>query len=131
MGKMRRGLTAGLAAISGIVVLLAWDCCGWSPVPQIAGRMAAERDMRHGIYRVLGYGLANPERSVYAQEIKNRYGVEFRAIAGCIVTKARADYVDAYDAVSEGAIRQRFGRDVLRETAERMSKAGPSIATNR
>jgi len=49
------------------------------------------------------------------QLLRQRYGIEYRAVAGCIVSRSLVDYVDGYDSVSAAAAKRRFGRDVFRE----------------
>lgn len=48
--------------------------------------------------------------------LKARYGIQYRAVAGCVVSRSQMDFVAAYNNVSATAIGRKFGRDVVRET---------------
>lgn len=122
---MRRAIkTVGLfvAVAACLVLLLGWDVCGYAPIPSIRGRLDAERDVSKGRYRVLGYGLPAPWRANYQSLLLKKYGVQFHAVAGCIVSKAQVDYVAAYDQVSENAAKRRFGRDIFEEASNEASQ---------
>jgi hypothetical protein len=54
----------------------------------------------------------------YCQAMRDRYGVVVRLAGGCIVTESIVARMEAYNDVSKKAIRERFGRDVDRETLE-------------
>jgi hypothetical protein len=82
------------------------------------GRLAAHFDVWRGHYIVLAYGLPSPWRPRYAQLLRDRYGIEVRTVASCIVSKTLRDYADSYDAVSGAAANQKFRRDVFKESAE-------------
>jgi hypothetical protein len=82
----------------------------------------ASYDLQHGHYRVLGYGLPPPGVAEYRQLLRERYGVEYRQVALCIVSPSLISYVDAYDGVSTAAINRKFGRDVLRESWHEANK---------
>jgi len=82
------------------------------------GRLAAHVDMQRGRSQILGYGLPNPSRPEYARCLRERYKIDFRPVAGCIVSESLVSYVNAYDSVLEEATRRKFGRDVFRECAD-------------
>lgn len=98
------------------IAMIAWDIYGYSPVPRICGYLAAENDVHHGQYRLLGYGLPPPGMPRYVRMLKARYGIQYRAVAGCVVSRSQMDFVAAYNNVSATAIGRKFGRDVVRET---------------
>jgi hypothetical protein len=55
---------------------------------------------------VMGYGLPPTERDVSGL-LRERYGVEFRTVGFCTVSRTTREYADGYNAVSEpGAMRQ-------------------------
>jgi hypothetical protein len=74
--------------------------------------------LARGHYKILGYGLPSPWRAEYARLLQERYGIEFHAVAGCIVSRSLVSYVDEYDSVVEAAAKAKFGRDIFTETAE-------------
>jgi hypothetical protein len=100
-------------AVTAILTLILWI---WSPLAYTRGKLAAHRDIARGRYVVLGYGLPTEDRPTYAQLLKKRYGIEFRVVAGCIVSKPLMDYSNGYDEVSSAAIKRKFGSDVFKET---------------
>jgi len=111
-----------LLAFGAIVLLV----IAWYASASIRGRWVARLDLARGRYVVLGYGL--PPRGVaeYKQILQDRYGVEYRQVALCIVSQSLVSYADAYDQVSVAAIESKFGQDVFKkswEDAERRWKA--------
>lgn len=52
----------------------------------------------------------------YGQILKDRYGVEYEAVAGCIVSESLIAYVEAYDDVSGAAVKRKFGQDVFKKS---------------
>lgn len=88
----------------------------------IRGNQAARIDIHRGRYQVLGYGLPTAWRPEYARCLQDHYGIEFRAVASCTVSKSLVAYVDAYDSVISAATYRKFGHDVFRECAEDAEK---------
>jgi hypothetical protein len=82
------------------------------------GRLAAHFDVRRGHYVVLTYGLPPEWRPQYAQLLQDRYGIEVRTVALCIVSETLRSYADSYDEVSVAAANHKFGHDVFKECAE-------------
>ena len=100
-----------LLALAAIVVLPVtwWISAG------LRGRLMARYGLARGHYRVLAYGLPPPGVVEYRQLLRERYGVEYRQVALCIVSPSLISYADAYDGVSAAAINRKFEHDVLRE----------------
>jgi hypothetical protein len=71
---------------------------------------------------VLGYGLPIPWRTEYARLLRQRYGIEFRTVALCLVSKSLVGYFDSYYGVSSEAENGKFGHDVFKECAEEARK---------
>ena len=65
---------------------------------------------------VLGYGLPPRGIAEYKQILQERYGVEYRQVALCIVSESLVSYADAYDEVSAAAIESRFGHDIFKKS---------------
>lgn len=84
----------------------------------VRGRLTAHYDVWRGHYVVLAYGLPVPWRSQFAQLLRERYGVEVRTVALCIVSETLRSYADSYDDVSAADANHRFGRDIFKECAE-------------
>lgn len=107
-----------VVAIISIFTLLLALCWLWSVSASIRGYIAARIDVHRGRYQILGYGLADRSRSEYARCLRERYGIEFRTVAGCVVSDSLISYVDAYHSVVANATYKKFGRDVFRECAD-------------
>lgn len=82
-----------------------------------AGRRDAENDLRAGILRLKAYGLPADWRPTYERMLKERYGVEYDVVAGCMVTSDLTDYVTGYNGPMHKEITRRFGKDVLKKLA--------------
>src|SRR5438105_1225678 len=88
----------GIAAIFVLALFLVL-CWFWSMSAPIRGHLAAHLDVHRGRYQVLGYGLANLSRSEYGRCLRERYNIEFRPVAGCIVSESLISYAKAYQSV--------------------------------
>lgn len=109
--KLFTSLMLAIAAV--IACAIAWDTSA-----SVRGRFQARYDIKRGHYNVLGYGLPSRSRPEYVRLLHERYGIEFHAVAGCIVSQSLISYVDGYNSVSEAAAKRKFGHDVFEESAE-------------
>jgi len=109
---LRHKILTGSTAVVAILTL--WSVI-WSVTASARGEFVARYDISRGHYEVQGYGSPVPWRPEYAQLLQERYGVKFRTVAFCIVSKTLVAYVDSYDAVSTAAINSKFGHDVFEE----------------
>lgn len=91
----------------------AWLC--WNESAAIRGELVARYDLARGKYVVLSAGLPVRWRSEYARLLRERYGIEDRAIAGCIVDQPLLDFIGGYDGISMPAVDAKFGHDVFKE----------------
>jgi hypothetical protein len=48
--------------------------------------------------------------------LRERYGIEERVVAGCVVSQSLLAYVQGYNRASMSAANHKFGRDVFQET---------------
>ena len=96
----------------------------------VRGKLSAYFDVHRGRYRLLTFGLPSAWLPEYARLLRERYSVELKPVAGCVVSPALVSYVDAYDKVSESAARRKFGRDIFTECAEEARKAWESKAAH-
>jgi hypothetical protein len=125
------------AAVAAALISFVLSSVVWSLSASIRGRTMAHFDTARGHYYILGYGLPVQWRSDYARLLRERYGIEFRAVAGCTVSNGLVAYVDSYDRVSTTAANAKFGHDVFKECAQEAQrtwvsynlKSAGSIAT--
>lgn len=61
------------------------------------------------------YGMMQGTDPEYARLLRERYGVEFDVVAGCVVTSELRQYADGYNAVSRPRVRAKWGKDVFTE----------------
>jgi hypothetical protein len=80
--------------------------------------MAARFDALRGHYCELTYGLPTSRRPQYARLLRERYGIELHAVAGCIASNAMVSYVHGYNEVSTTGANRKFGCDIFKECAE-------------
>lgn len=77
------------------------------------GKAEARADIREGRLVVKTYGLPASSRNTYAEILKAKYGVELRAVAGCVVTSELLQNVKGYNEISKTEIELRHGKGVL------------------
>lgn len=104
-------IPATLAALCAVSLIL-------EQTASLRGRLVASFDVAVGRYELLGYGLPPPYRDDYVRLLRERYGIEYRQEALCLVSKRLVDYVDAYDSVSVAAAQRKFGHDIFTETID-------------
>ena len=109
-----------LAAIIVLAFLFA-GFLAWNFSARTRGKIMAHLDVARGHYAILTYGLQAESRPEAAL-LRERYGIEDRAVAGCTVTKPLLEYVDGYNIVSMAAASRKFGHDVFREAMMDASK---------
>jgi hypothetical protein len=85
----------------------------------------AKRDLRRGrlAYETYGFGGGG----YYAEVLKERYQVEQRPVAGCVVSTWQLGHAEGYNRTIEAHIKRRFGHDALQlaqsEASKRYSEA--------
>lgn len=124
--RRRMLIAVGVAAVT--LLSLPWL---WPMFSVVHGRLDATLDVRRGHYQRLVYGLPVPWRPRYAQCLKERYDVEMRPVAGCIVSSSLEAYVRGYDSVMDKAIERKFGHSIYSECvseAESQWKAASATA---
>jgi len=104
--------------LAAAIALLAVLGIGWWFSASLRGRIAAHIDVARGHYKILGYGLPVVWQPAYARILKERYGIEYEGVAGCIVSDSLVSYVEGYDAVSTHAANRKFGSDIFRKASD-------------
>ena len=88
----------------------------------IRGQLRARYDVKRGHYRILAYGLLGGGSLEYKALLHDRYGIEVKIVAGCIVTPTLVSYADAYNRESVAAAKRKFGHDVFKECSDEATK---------
>ncbi len=121
---MRRHKKLTAALILAALLVGPWL---WALSAPIRGNVAARWDLHRGRYEVLTYGLPPRSRAEYARLLKERYGVQLRAVAGCIVNESLRSYASAYNKVTVVAINEKAGHDVFKECSEEAERRYPPL----
>lgn len=84
----------------------------------LAGDLEARHDLRSGRLVILVWGMGGSPETVVAARMKERFGIEYVRVAGCVLSYNQEARWAAYDRVMMAEIDKRFGiRNV--ETAYR------------
>jgi len=81
-----------------------------------AGRSDAEKDVRENRLIIETFGLPPRWDGDYAKLLEQRYRIEVRTVAGCMVDEKIVGHAKGYNEVSKAEIQRRFGSDVLEKT---------------
>jgi len=81
-----------------------------------AGIREANRDIRANHLAIKMYGLPSPSRPLFTRLLHERYGIELRTVAGCLVSDHELAGWNAYNSVMEAEITRRFGADAIQKT---------------
>lgn len=99
-------------------VFLCSACALVSSASAQRGRSDARADLRAGRLAIETFGLPPRDRPIYHRLLKERYGIEPRVVAGCIVNDSILGHVRGYNEVMREEIQRRFGANVFERTAE-------------
>ena len=80
----------------------------------VHGRADARRDIRDGHLAVEVYGFG---AGSIAKPLEERYHVDTRVVAGCVVDDTLMGHARGYNIVSAAEVRRRFGVDILDRTS--------------
>ena len=97
------------------IPLLLW---AWDSTASIRGAIDAGFDLARGRIVLLAYGFPPSYRDEYTLLLKERYGIERRQIALCLVSKSLVAYAGSYNRLRVAATKAKFHRDVFTQTAE-------------
>lgn len=84
----------------------------------LAGRSEARRDLQRGHLVTESAGLPLEWTEEYIQLLRQRYGIEDRTLAGCVIDDKITGHIRGYNEVSQVEITRRFGSDVFDRTAK-------------
>jgi hypothetical protein len=104
-----KGWSITIGAVLGAVVL-------WFLSAYPRGALTAQIDQAFGHYEVQFFGPPPPPWwPDYRKMLKDKYDVELRGVAGCLVTPQLVWYVSGYNSVSERRIEEKYGKDIFKE----------------
>jgi hypothetical protein len=81
----------------------------------LAGKREAETDLSRGHlgYRIYGLGETRDGPDLYAEHLRNDYGIELVRVAGCVVTEELELQTKGYDDTMLAVIETRYGKNLL------------------
>ena len=86
------------------------------------GRSDAEKDVRENRLIIEAFGLPSPWDGDYAKVLDQRYHIQVRTLATCIVDDKTVGHAKGYNEVSRAEIKRRFGSDVIEKTRSEVQK---------
>jgi len=98
---------------AGEMVIREDNWSGW-------GRAEARRDIANGKLRLRGYGYPDSSTPEFFTQAKEKFGVEFHAVAGCVVRPGLVERVAGYNEVMQAEIDRRFGPMALEKLREEL-----------
>lgn len=102
------------------LILMAWI---WDLTAGARGTLEARLDLERGRYAILAYGLPPGGRDEYTRLLRERYGIERRQIALCIVDRSTVAFADSYNHVSVAAAQKKFGQEIFEQTWQDAQRA--------
>lgn len=76
------------------------------------GKADAQRELAQGVLACETFGLPRVDFSEYRQVLLERYKIELRAIAGCLVDSKILGHSSGFNQIMEAEIERRYGKDV-------------------
>jgi hypothetical protein len=104
---------AVLLALAAPVAIVVWELAAYP-----RGVVMAEIDCVFGVYSIKTAGKPVPWSWEAREKLRDRYGIQMTAEAGCEVTPWLQWYMDGYNSISKPAIEGKFGDDVVKKTYE-------------
>ncbi len=110
----------------GVLALCSCSSIGGSWLGKIQGRADARKDLQAGKLRMETMGPPPaPWEGTYERLLKERHGIEYAWVAGCIVSERVVSHATSYNEIMEAEIDRRFGKGVLDKTADEAKKKTP------
>ena len=86
------------------------------------GAQEAQEDIQRGHLEIRGYGLPARWMPLYARLLKERLGVRFNEVAGCMVSRRLEKHTKAYNEMMMREIERRYGAGILEKLADEASE---------
>ncbi|HLW34712.1 MAG TPA: hypothetical protein VKS98_03545, partial [Chthoniobacterales bacterium] len=87
-----------------------------------AGRSDAMKDVKDNRLVIEVSGLPAPWSGEYAKLLAEKYHIQLKTVAGCIVDSRIVGHERGYNEISVAEIERRFGHGFLAKTAEDVQK---------
>jgi hypothetical protein len=87
-----------------------------------AGRSEAMNDVKANKLIIEVSGLPAPWSGEYAKSLADKYHIQLKTVAGCIVDSKIVGHERGYNEISVAEIERRFGHGVLEKSAEDVQK---------
>ena len=95
-----------------------------------AGRSEAIKDVKDNRLVIEVSGLPAPWSGQYAKLLADKYHVQLKTVAGCIVDSRIVGHERGYNEISIAEIERRFGRGFLAKTAGDVQKKWEQVHKN-
>ena len=86
------------------------------------GHSDAVKDVREDRLIIERHGLPPPWTGEYAKALLEKYHIQLKTVAGCVVDEKIVGRARGYNEVSTAEIERRFGHGVLESTASEVQK---------
>lgn len=86
------------------------------------GHDEAERDLKAGRLALEIFGLPAPYFGEYTKLLLERYHIEIRQVAGCVIDAQVSGHAKGYNEVAMKEIERRYGKDIFETTRQEASK---------
>ncbi|MEO5713436.1 MAG: hypothetical protein ABIT37_08095 [Luteolibacter sp.] len=86
------------------------------------GRVDAQADISRGQLAIESAGMPFRWDPNYKRLLRQRYGIEFRIVGGCMITEEAAEHLRTYNEVMMSEITRKYGSDVLEKTEAEAKK---------
>jgi hypothetical protein len=92
-----------------LLCILATGCASLS---ERSGRADARRDLANGVLAKERFGLPVVCINEYSELLRERYRIELRSVAGCVVDSRILGHARGYNGVMVAEIERRFGTNI-------------------
>lgn len=100
------------------LLLVTLASCSTSSRAKARGRTDAQADISAGKLAIESFGLPSPDAPVYRRLLKERYGIELRPVAGCVVDEQILGHAAGYNEVMNAEITRRHGPGLFDKVSE-------------
>lgn len=92
---------------------------GYSKTAYKQGIADAKAEIAKGSLALETFGLQAGGGSVYQQHLKDKYGIELRVVAGCVIDYEILGHARGFNEVMKAEIEKKWPQDVFKEAEEK------------